>query len=310
MTDYRRRLPPLDRLVFLEAVLRHGSFTRAAGELRVSQAAVSKQIRQLEDWLGVSLFDRGAQRLAPTATARELGDRVRAALDFLDSAVEKVRVPGDRVVQLASMNAVGMFWLQPRLKAFGLGDEACNFNLHLSDDPAALLSEDNDLAIIYGDGEIPGWTTVRLFDETLAPVASPGVAQRLCKAGLLADAEAPLLDYARRAPDWIDWAGWADRVRRTLPEDLPRRSCASYAQSVGRALDGCGVALGSTPLLADELAAGRLLRLDQPACRTERSYWLARPDAAHPSQAARNLSNALLTADQPIKPDVGRTKVD
>lgn len=298
MTNYRKRLPPLDRLVFFEAVLRHGSFTRAAGELGVSQAAVSKQIRQLEDWVGVPLFAREVPRLTPTDAARDLGDRVKVALGFLDSAVARLRVPADPVVQVASMNAVGMFWLQPRLKAFGLGDAACNFNLRLSDDPAALLSEDTDLSVVYGDGEIARWTSRRLFGETLVPLASPAVAARLRDGGRLADAEAPLLDYERRAPDWIDWAGWLVLAGQAGAGDHPRLSCASYAQSVGRALAGQGVALGSLPLLSDEVSAGRLVALDQPACTTGRSYWLARPDTGRSVPEAATLADALLSADR------------
>lgn len=299
MARYRSRLPPLDRLVFFEAVLRLGSFTRAAGELSVSQAAVSKQIRQLEDWLGAALFERGPHRLVPTEAARRLGDRVKIALDFLDEAIAGARVPGEPVVQVAAMNAVGMFWLQPKLRAFGLSDAACAFNLRLTDDPAALFSEDNDLAIVYGDGDFSGWTSARLFEETLVPIAHPSVAAALSQLKVLASADTPLLDYERRAPDWVDWAGWARRVDRRLPDDAPRRLCSSYAQSVGRALAGGGVALGSLPLISEELAAGRLVTFGQPACATARGYWCAWPNGRRLSQEAKNLANALTDSDLP-----------
>lgn len=293
MASYRKQLPPLDQLVFFEAVMRNGSFTRAGEELLVSQAAVSKRIRQFEDWLGTPLFDRGSHRLEPTATASELDERVRMALDFIAVAVSKASAPGKSVVQLAAMNAIGMFWLQPRLRSFGLSDTACDFNVRLSDDPAVLLSGDNDLAIIYGDGAVLGWTTSRLFDEILAPVASPDIAERLSREGLLADTAAPLLEYERRTPDWIDWSGWAARVNRTLPGPASRVACSSYTHSVGRALAGRGVALASLPLLDNEISAGRLVKLDQPDCATGRGYWLATPETGQRSHEAAILCNAL-----------------
>ncbi|WP_420407914.1 LysR substrate-binding domain-containing protein [Hoeflea sp.] len=294
MAHYRKQLPPLDLLVFFEAVMRKRSFTHAGEELLVSQAAVSKRIRQLEDWLGTELFERGSHRLEPSATARELDERVRMALDFMAGAVTKARAPGKSVVQLAAMNAIGMFWLQPRLRRFGLSDTACDFNVRLSDDPAVLLSGDNDLAVIYGDGAAPGWTTVHLFDEILAPVAIPEIADRLSREGLLGDHAAPLLDYERRTPDWIDWRGWAARVDRTLPGPASRIECSSYTHSVGRALAGRGVALGSLPLLDDELSARRLVRLDQPDCVTGRGYWLATPESGRHSPEAATLCSALM----------------
>ncbi len=304
MARYRHTLPPLDKLVFFEAVLRHGSFTRAAGELSVSQAAVSKQIRQLEDWLGVRLFERDPKRLVPTEAARGLGDRVRVALDFLDDAVGRIREPEKPVVQIASINAFGMFWLQPRLRAFGLSDDACPFNISLTDDPAAVLSEGTDIAVIYGDGNVPGWTTKWLLEETLVPVATPAVAKRLSDLQAIATPDFPLLDYEKRAPDWLDWAGWAALTDTVLPADAPQVLCSSYSHSVGRALTGHGVALASLPLLSEELAAGRLVKVGHSDITTKRSYWLAWPNNRSQSAEAQRIAKALLSLDPNSPPDI------
>jgi len=290
---------PLDKLIFFEAVLRLGSFTRAAGELSVSQAAVSKQIRQLEDWLGCPLFERKPKQLVPTDAARGLGDRVKIALGFLDDAIARMREPNTQVVQIASINAVGMFWLQPRLRAFGLSDAACSFNLTLTDDLTVLLSENTDIAIKYGDGDIPGWTTKWLFDETLVPVAAPAVAKILLKRNAIATAEIPLLNYEKRAPDWLDWAGWAKLSGTKLPAEAPKVMCSSYSHSICRALAGQGVALASLPLLAEELATGRLVRVGPPDFKTTRSYCIVWPSGRAQSSEVQSIA-AALGANDPI----------
>lgn len=293
MPRYRRRLPPLDTLVFFESAIRRGSFTDAANELHVSQAAVSKRIRQLEDWLGTPLFDRRSARLVPTIAAHRLGDRVSMTLEFLTQSIEEVRAPSRPMVRLASMSAVGMFWLQPRLHRFALGDAACMFSLTQSDDITVLFSEENDLAVVYGDGVFPGWNATQVLGEELVPVAAPAVAARLADSGVLADPEAPLLDYPRLSPDWINWDVWGDRLDVSLPEDDLRIDCSSYTQSIGYALEARGVALGSLPLLEREITGGQLVRLDQPSYMGTGGYWLASPKDRRMSQEARNMFDAL-----------------
>jgi LysR family glycine cleavage system transcriptional activator len=261
--------------------LRHGSFTEAADELLVSQAAVSKRIAQLEGWLGVPLFQRRKPRLVATSAARRLGDRISVALEFIDQSIAEVANPANPIVRIASMTAVGMFWLQPRLKDFALSEDACMFNLTLSDDLTNLFSEDNDLAIVYGDGSFPGWNATKILTEELVPLATPKVAQRLARSATLVDEQAPLLGYDRLSPEWIDWEVWSERLQVVLPDNLPRTHCSSYSQSIGRALAGQGICLGSLPLFETEIAEGRLARLEHPSYSGSGGYWLAWPEARH-----------------------------
>lgn len=273
MRSYRTRLPPLDTLVFFESALRCGSFTKAAEELLVSQVAVSKRIRQLEDWLEVELFSRDRQRLQATQAGLLLGERISSALDFLDHSFSKVRAPHDPVVRIASMAAIGMFWLQPRLRAFSFSDFACPYSLTLSDKTRDFFSGDFDLVLIYGDGMLPGWITHMLIDEELVPVASPAVVRAL-KGGNAGPP--PLLDYRRHSPEWINWDVWRQYRHDPMVADLAVKPCSSYAQSIGLALEGKGVALGSLPMLEHEIASGSLRRLPVEPVRTGRAYWLAR----------------------------------
>ena len=157
MERLRKSLPPLDILSFFDAVIRNGSFTAASSELYVSQAAVSKRIRQLEDWLGTTLFERGTRSLATTSAGAKLAEPVAMALDYLTTSLEGIRSPAKPAVRIAANNAVSVFWLFPRIKAFAFSEASCPIETVVSDDPAALLSSGHDLAIIYASAPPEGW---------------------------------------------------------------------------------------------------------------------------------------------------------
>lgn len=301
MKSYRKNLPPLDTLVFFESAARHMSFTGAAAELFVSQAAVSKRIQQLESWLGVPAFERRGRRIRKTPAGERLAERVAMSLDFLDQSIAAIRVPAEKVVTIASMSSVAMFWLQPRLRVFALGSDACAFNLVSTDRPSDILSAETDLAVIYSDGVVPGWEGGMLIGERLVPVAAPSIVKaREGFADLFARSrELPLLDYSRRGPDWINWDRWAELTGNPLVHDWPKRRCASYLQTVGLALEGEGVALGSRPLLEDEIASGRLVALSPDELVTSKGYYVLHRSGVALSKDAERVKRALLQPGHP-----------
>ncbi|MGJ8625219.1 MAG: LysR family transcriptional regulator [Yoonia sp.] len=275
MDNFRKQLPPLDTLIFFEAVMRKGGFTAASTELYVSQAAVSKRIRQLENWLGTPLFERSTRSLKPTAAGDALVEPVTMALDYLRTSLDGFRAPAHPAVRIAANNAVSMFWLFPRLKAFTFSQASCPVETVVTDDPAQLLAGDNDLAIIYASEPPDGWTGHKLMDEELAPVSSPSGVQRYREnpQGM------PLLEYERHAPDWINWDVWAKRNLSSPLLLLPKVVCQTYGQSIGRAIAGEGIALASCTLLREELASNTLLPLSEERHRTGKGYFLVqRPD--------------------------------
>lgn len=270
MTNLRKQLPPLDTLLFFEAVTRTGSFTAASTELYVSQAAVSKRVRQLEDWLGTELFVRSARSLSPTPAGEALAEPVAMALNYLRGSIDSIRSPVSRTVRIAANNAVSMFWLFPRLKAFTLSAASCPVETVVTDDPSTLLSPENDLAIIYADASPVGWIGHKLMEEELAPMSSPKGVQRYRQ-----DPQSmPLLEYERHAPDWINWDVWATRHSTSPFMGLSRVVCQTYGQSIGRAIAGEGIALASCTLLSEELASNALQSLDGQRHRTGKGYYL------------------------------------
>lgn len=270
MDNRRKSLPPLDTLVFFEAALRAGSFSAAASELYVSQAAVSKRVKQLETWLGTELFDRRARSLTPTQAGAQLADPVAMALDYLQTALNQVQCPAAPTIRIAANSAVSVFWLFKRLKSFALSPAAFPIETVVTDDPRDLLSEANDLAIIYAHEVPKGWSGHILMEEELAPVSSPEGALRFAD-----DACAmPLLDYHRHAPDWINWEVWKKQHPDSLLHGQEHLMCESYSHSIGQALDGAGIALASRSLLEEELATGQLEVVAENPIRTGKGYFL------------------------------------
>lgn len=289
MDRLRKSLPPLDTLVFFEAVMRKGGFTAASSELYVSQAAVSKRIRQLEDWLGTPLFERGSRSLTATPEAEKLFEPVSMALDYLNVSLDSIRPKTKSSVRIATNNAVSVFWLLPRIRTFAMSEASCPVETFVSDDPTSLLSGEHDLAIIYGSGPPEGWSGVKLMDEVLVPVIAPDLLPRVRSGaqGLF------LLDYDRNAPDWINWDVWARLQAGSALSALPRRRCATYAQSIGRAITGDGIALASSALLQDELAAGRLVGLTEERHGTGKGYFLVHRAGLALHEKARSFFNFL-----------------
>jgi DNA-binding transcriptional LysR family regulator len=302
MKKYRTSLPPLDLLIFFEAAHRRGTFTACAEELHVSQAAVSKRIRQLELWVGEPLFLRHGTCLQTTESGERLYHSVGVALEFLRQGLTNLRENARRPLSIAANTVVGMFWLAPQLQAFGLSGDACPTRLTTSDNTSALLDDGNDLLVLYSDGDIPGWSSTRLLDEEMTPMASPELARRLGAdpskgfATLARPDGPPVLNYLRGSPDWVDWRVWFASVDAGQMAGWPIKMCSTYSQTIGEALRGRGIALGSAALLQGELAAGRLVPLSRDVLRTSRGYYLCREERAPITAEASRLAEFLVQA--------------
>lgn len=280
------------------------SFTHSAMELNVTQAAVSKRVRELETHLDTTLFERQGRKLALTDAGASLYDKTVMALEFLDSACKSLRGDTGEIVRIAANNAISHFWLSPRLKEFGLSHHAQAVEIRTSDRLSDIIDTGNDLAVIYGYGDTPGWDCKRLFSERLVPVASPGYLRSM---GLIdddrldqIDAEKAgrlvLLDFDRLAPDWVNWAVWIERGGLEALRDALLCHCPSYAQTIGLAIEGRGLALGSHGMIDAELRAGRLQALDGTAVETGRGYFLG-------TNATRRMTDGVRALVQVLEED-------
>ncbi len=258
------------------------SFSASAEELLVTQAAVSKRIRQLEDHLGMALFLRNGRMIEITDEGRKLAEQCSILLDFAETALDSVGTRPDAPVRIAANSAVSLFWLSPRLKRFGLSDMACPVELVSSDHPDTLQDQANDISILHGDGVWKDRLSIPLFPDVLVPVLS---VQRAAQAGLQSGyplslapeaTRPPLLSFPRVTPDWTNWDNWGNTGEL---DGWPRVECGTYARSIGAALDGDGIALANPHILSSELETGQLVQLAPMAQSTNKAYFLTYANA-------------------------------
>lgn len=269
MKNFRRSLPPLDYLLFFEAVARTGGLTSAARELNVSQAAVSKRLKLLEAMLGFPLVHRNGRRIVLSENGAKLARNTTEALDYLSVSLQQLRrMPPDDRLSLAANVAVARFWLTPRISEYLLGRNAVPVTLTSSDRDADLFALQADVMIFYGHDIPAGWEGTRLFEEVWLPVAAAGWAGGAC--GLAA---ATLLDFDKLTPKWIDWADFAEMTGSDAVARADRVNLGSYGSTVDAALRGKGIALGCPDVLHAEIEAGRLVAMRELALHTGRSYF-------------------------------------
>jgi len=298
MRELYRRLPSLAGLVAFEAAGRHGNFSRAAEELHVTQAAVSRQIRALEDRLETSLFQRLHRSVALTAAGERLHRAVTHGFDHMaDAIAEMDRLKGDNHVGVAANQAVAFYWLRQRVIAYQQKDSSLDLAVYSADNEPAFGGEDVDVAIRYGAGDWPDATVSLLFDEVLFPVCAPRYAASLERLETPADLlDATLLYMDPQGPDWVTWSEWlrAHDVRPggRLPHGLLFNS---YPVLLQAAIEGQGVALGTGHLLDHLLRDGTLVRPMDAEYRPGRGYYLALPARREPRARSRAFHDWLLS---------------
>lgn len=260
------RLPLNALRAFAEAV-RENSFKTAASRLGVTPGAVSRHVKQLEDRLGVVLFERHANGVCATEAGRVLAEDVQAGLLRIASGVQNVTERSEHAFQLL-LSAPPSFlqlWLLPRLPHF----EANERHIEISLDAEARLTPPlwmpnrARLSLRYGRGPWPGVTSRRLFDDTLYPVCSPALLAQVdinTPSDLLAQTLLTV-EWCSHAghpiPGWGDWFKTAGVGIKKLPN---QRHYSLYSLALDQAIAGQGVVLASYPLVADRLASGVLVR--------------------------------------------------
>jgi LysR family transcriptional regulator, glycine cleavage system transcriptional activator len=278
--ETRRRLPPLNALRAFEAAARHLNFSRAADELSVTPGAVSQQIQNLEDYVGVSLFKRTPKGLLLTDPAqialpalREAFDRLAEAASMLTAAVDGRRLTVTVPPSFASK------WLLPRLGGFEAQHPEVDVWVSAGMELTDFASGEVDLAIRYGAGRYPGLEVTRLLQETVIPVAAPALLESQPLHDLADLANQVLLhdgspDADDSCPDWTMWLA-ARGVKGVDGARGPRFNQSSLV--IEAAVGGRGVALAKRTLAQADLDAGRLVAPFQIATAVDFAYYLVHP---------------------------------
>ena len=279
MSGFRDRLPSLSALVTFEAAARLSGFTAAARELAISQAAVSRQVRVLEEALGTPLFRRGRHvELTPAGAA--LAAALSEGLARIADTVDQVRLadrPQDLTV--AATLAFSHFFLLPRLSAFRAAQPDLRIRVISQDAAVDLRHGGIDVLIRFGRPPFADGRCVARRADRCFPVASPTFRERL--AGPLRPQDLPRLPLIGSDvpdPSWLTWPSWL----RLAGIDAPRGGAGAlqfnhYTDAISAALNGEGVALGWEALLAPLLREGRLVRLTDAVAVPADTYCVVVP---------------------------------
>jgi LysR family glycine cleavage system transcriptional activator len=277
------RLPPLNAVRVFEAAARHMSFTRAAAELRVTQTAVSHQIRHLETWLGRRLFRRMNRRLSLTEEGREYLACVRSVFDELADGTQRLLAPdGRRVLAVSVIPSLAARWLVPRLGRFREAHPNLDLRVSATPELVDIAHGDAEVGLRYGTGRYPGLHTTLLAREECFPVCSPSLLNGAAPLRSPADLWHHMLLHdefrpGEPLPHWRDWL----RAAGCSGVDAERGvRFADAGMMVQAAVAGQGVGLGRTLLVKDELAAGRLARPFELALPSGYAYWMVCTEAA------------------------------
>lgn len=274
-------MPPLGALRAFEVVARHLSLARAADELCVTPAAVSHQIRSLEDHLGVPLLRRAGRNILLTDAGQACLPGIRDGFDRLGQAINQIDSfgqSGSLTVSVAPSFAAK--WLVPRLDRFQEMHPAINTRVAASNALADFVSDDVDVAIRYGSGRYPGLVVERLLPEAIFPVCSPDLLART-PIGRPADLAQQILlhddspDDDRSCPTWQMW------LRAAGAADVDWSRGPAFTQSslvLEAAIRGKGVALAKATLAEADLREGRLVRLFGDHTPVDFAYYIVGPD--------------------------------
>jgi LysR family glycine cleavage system transcriptional activator len=265
------RLPPLPAVRVFEAVARNLSFTKAAAELGVTQAAVSYQIKLLEDRIGTALFQRLTRKLALTEMGLRLASPVSEALGLLAEAFGSVETEVNSALRIAVNYTFATNWLVPRLNRFTQAHP--QFSIILDTFPGTIdfASEHSDIGILAGRGDWPSLVADRLMPNRLTPLVSPGLL------ALIGGAEEPLdllkLPLLREIGNY--WNRWFELTGNEVPPGVVWGPLLDTRQIMGRAaIEGQGVALLAPSLFVDEIASGQLVQPFPQLLESEWEYYL------------------------------------
>lgn len=279
-------IPGTRALRTLEAAGRHLNFTRAADELGLTPAAVSYQIKEIEDQLGIVLFTRTSRTIRLTEQGVVVFDAAVDALDTLGRAVARARKM-ERGAGLLKVSADAQFaakWLMRRIEGFRKAHPGIELRFDISSDLRDFGQDDIDVAIRFGGGKYPGLAAHRLFDNAIGPVCSPALLSAgppIRQARDLANHTLAHIEWSRQGITWPNWPMWMAAAGVDDFDDSRTVVFGTSSELLQAALEGSAVVLAEFAMVAGDLAEGRLVRPLELSLRIspEFAYFLVYPQA-------------------------------
>lgn len=271
-----RRMPPLSAVRVFEAAARHGNFTRAAEELGMTQAAVSYQVKLLEERLGAPLFRRDKRRVVLTEAGERAAPQVSRAFDAIDAAFAQVRAADEKLLVISTSNTFANAWLAWRLGSFQMAHPEMAVRLDATDTVVDFAAGEIDCAIRSGRGAWNGLVCDKLLDIDFTPMVSPAFLKRY---GPVVPADLLHLPLISPHDSW--WAHWLREAGVDVPEGPPRPGVRldSQAHEGHAAIAGQGVAMLTPFFWKSDLADGRLVRPFEQVSSRGFAYWFVMPEA-------------------------------
>jgi LysR family transcriptional regulator, glycine cleavage system transcriptional activator len=273
-----QRLPSLDLLKGFEAAARLLSFTKAGEELHLTQSAVSRQMKELEEQLGAALFQRRHRALALTEAGQAFYPSVAQVLATMRAATDRLRTQaGRRTLSVTTTQSLASLWLIPRLGSFTRAHPGVDVRISAETRVLDLERDGLDLAIRHGPPSLAGPNAIKLFGERVFPVCSPK---------LMKDPKRPLRtpadlrhhvllqydDPEGRHP-WLHWRTWLEVERLNELKPAGNLAFSGYDQIIPAAIAGHGVALGRSPLVQVALESGELVAPFARSADVARAYF-------------------------------------
>ncbi|MER8785184.1 transcriptional regulator GcvA [Mesorhizobium sp. M0664] len=292
-----RKLPPLTTLPSFEAAARLLSFSKAAEELHVTHGAISRAIKNLEDQLGVQLFERGTRSVSLTAVGEPYARAVREALAQLATATAAATARySSSTLNVSTSDGFAGRWLVPRLYRFHRAHGDIDVRVSTSGKLTNFLGDGIDVAVRYGNGNYPGLTSEFLTGEEVFPVCSPKLLEGAHPLRTPQDLKHHTLIRDSFPIDWATWLASAG-VEGVDPQSGITFDSATFAME--SAAQGEGVVLGRTMLVAADLAAGRLVRPFGHALKSPSSFYFVYPPEAIRQRKVKAFRDWLLSEVTP-----------
>ncbi len=292
-----RKLPPLKALIAFEVSARNLSFAEAARELNVTRVAVSRQVRQLELFLGLELFARGQSSIKLTRTGRRLARTVNQGFQSILDEIEAIEnTKEDNLITIATTSGVSTYLLMPNIGRYRRINSKVDFRLLVSQDLINLVQSDVDIAIRYGSGNWPGTKSVLLQRQQIMPLCSPAFLNKFGPFDALEDlANVPLLDFESAVDASSLWPNFFRDKGLVLGNNIRMSSYDSYVNLVQAVLDGQGIGLLGPPLMQQFTDSSVLVPALDTALLPQNGYYMCHPEAAAPTQTVTDFSNWLMS---------------
>lgn len=294
-------MPSLHALRVFEAAARHLNFRHAAEELCVTQAAVSQQIRILEEHLGLKLFDRTGRGVTLTASGRLYVGPIGTAFASITDATRRLTAAyGQQTLTLSVPPTFGIKWLMPRLPAFRESHPWTDVKLVVSIAPLGVVPTDADAAVWHGRGVWQGVVSHRLFrNDSLVPVCSPKLLRGAKSLKTPDDLVRHTLLHAYREFD--DWRIWLKCAGVTGIDPTKGPLFDSTSGAVQAALQGHGIAIGHQPFVSEDLLEGRLVAPFAMQAQSDSTYYLVARNAKRQQPALKAFIEWILEEAKPYR---------